>query len=196
MSDVLHPLYEAAPAEHKWRRGSLPALLMTLRRQALAAPFDRERSKAEKDWQWYVLPKGAVVGYRIREDMDRRAELRIARKEPAATAAAAGKWEREVAIFLKHFEIRHGDGMTPSPTPGQVWQRLPLSALDIAKGGAVARYIELRMGEISPEKALCYVCLVDDDTKVVVNWWPAGGLIGQRCDRHLGHEPTEGRDRP
>jgi len=83
-----HPAFERAAREHRWTR-TLAELRTTLNRDV-----------SERDgWSWYVLPRGACVALRVRED--RRREYRVSREDRPATAEAGQKWEEEVATFAR-----------------------------------------------------------------------------------------------
>lgn len=102
MTATVHPAYLKAGEQRRWG-GKLAELLPALRPEAWK--LGAEEKTAAGRWAWRVLPGGAVVSLRIRGDMDLRRELRISRQERPETEEALGKWERELATFLKHFGI-------------------------------------------------------------------------------------------
>lgn len=181
MSD--HPLFESVHPSHRYR-GKLEHLLTFLRKDAYRlaqAAGEREREQ-DKDFAWVVLRGGAIVGLRIRGDMDMRKELRIARQQRPETAEAKKKWNAEIMTFLKHFQIVPLDGDDPSDGTGWLW--LDPNPNDERKGVAAARFLQLRAGEIRPEQARCYGCLQDTGEVKVVEWFPGGGIEGQACREH------------
>jgi hypothetical protein len=87
-----HPDYLSVPAERRWGK-SLEDLVKHLSEAAM---------KRRGQWDWYVLPGGALVAMRMNEENWHR-ELRIARRTAPLDPAGWGAWEREVGIFLEHF---------------------------------------------------------------------------------------------
>lgn len=122
-----HHDFEAQPEEARWTK-SLAELGVVLKEEAW---------KAKGPWRWRVLPHGAFVGMRIREDF--RRELRIARRGKPADEAARAKWRNEVKVFLAHL------GCT-------AWA---LREAD-AEGKAVVYAVEIFDGE--PNEAKCALC--------------------------------------
>jgi hypothetical protein len=156
MSSDFHEDYKAAPRPRRWI-SSLQALFMELTKRVKAQdPFTKEDLEADRWPVWFVLPGGAFVAMRRRDDLDGRKELRIARRAPADTPEKQGKWESEVSTFLKHFVITPLDGDTCARTMGKEWLRQELEELD--EGKAAARFIELKWGESHPGKTLCMDC--------------------------------------
>jgi len=170
-----HPLFEKHPT-HQWV-GPLVKLLPALRKLAYEIGPEKtdDDRNADTDWAWKVLRGGAVVSYRIRSDMHMRGEIRIARAEPLKNEA---KWMAEVRTFVKHFELTMVDGTEPAKDITTFMLQRP-NVRDRQK--TAVRFIQLRVGEVSPGRALCYACRQADRT-VEIQWWPAGGVEGQRCE--------------
>lgn len=137
--------------------------------------LDHAASATIGKWAWLRLPRGAVIAVRVRADLDRRRELRIARR--AETAGPA--WEREVAVFLRSFGVESLDGARPCTTPNQ-WYRHGSSH---ENGVVEALFLELRPGECRPGRALCWPCWVLRQ-KTEIPWFAAGDAVGQRCHTH------------
>lgn len=182
MAATIHPAYQQAGEHRRWG-GRLAELLPALRPEAWKLGAD-EKTAAGR-WAWRVLPGGAVVSLRIRGDMDLRRELRISRGERPETEAARGRWEQELSTFLKHFGVTEVS-KTPATAPGGFFCRLPADPKDTERGGVAVRWIELRKGETSPGKALCYRCR-EAGRAVAVEWFPPAGL-SQVCNFHIGEE--------
>lgn len=193
-----HPLYQRAKEEQRYA-GKLTELLPRLRREAFdirgrgpksvrdeGRPWNDVEERAcrdrDLDFAWVVLPRGAVVGLRIRNDLEMRKEVRIARTERPKDEKSATAWQFEVETFLKHFGIEPLDGKTPAPEKNG-WLALPPHPNDEAKGVAAVRFIELRHGEIEPSRARCAKCW-DDGQFVVVLWEAVCGVDGQHCQAH------------
>ena len=193
-----HPLYLRAREENRYA-GKLPELITRLRREAFnirgsgpksirdeGRPWNEAEERAcrerDLDFAWVVLPRGAIVGLRIRNDMDMRKELRIARQERPKDERATQAWQLEVETFLKHFGVEPLDGKTPAPEKNG-FLALPPHPNDEAKGVAAVRFLELRHGEIEAGRSICARC-VKHGIVYVTEWWPAGGIDGQRCQAH------------
>lgn len=147
-----HALFLKAGEARRWT-GKLAGLFPTLAREARAAdPTGHAERAVDKDWHWRVLPAGAVVGVRVRSDMDGRYELRIARGEPLEGKEARKKFEVEISTFLRHFELVELDGSTPAEDQSACYVRLPADVRD--KGKTAARFIQLRRGEVRPGEPL------------------------------------------
>lgn len=183
MAANLHPAYQRAAEQRKWG-GRLAELLPALRPEAWRLGADEKTSAGR--WAWRVLPGGAVVSLRIRGDMDVRRELRISRQERPETDEARERWERELQTFLRHFGVTEVDARTPAPAPTGYFVRLPPDPEDEARGGIAVRWIELRIGETSPGKGLCYRCREAGRT-VAVEWFPPAARL-QMCNYHIGEE--------
>ena len=165
-------LYLKVPRERQWRAQGLRAVLPTL-----ITRWKRHEQKPE--WEWVVMPGGAVVAYRERADKNGRGELRIARAEPLDPEKRE-KWEHEVRTFCRAWAITPtsaGD----SPCFGEEWLWQDPHAKD--EGKTAARLLELRRGEIRPRIAVCWDCLEKTGELVEVQWFPAGPR-GQRCTQH------------
>lgn len=117
MSERHHPDYLRMPEARRWGR-RLADLMPALKREA--------RVNGGR-WAWRILPRGAVVGLRLRTDGS--TVLRIARRS-AETGAA---WEREVAVFLRELgcedwtrqedgagDVDHAVAIFVDPLPGRV----------------------------------------------------------------------------
>lgn len=184
MTDA-HPMFLQAPRSHRWAE-SLPDLYATLEAEAKGRekPTRPERD-FDRDFAWRVLRGGAVVGLRIRYDLDYRTELRIARAGEIETDDQQTKWDREVATFLKHFRINVVDGTEPADEEHNDWGEMPLTTHD--DGKAVARFIQLRTGEVAPGKAVCHPCREAGVAKPAP-WFPGGGIKGQNCNAHAFQE--------
>lgn len=185
-----HPLYQRVKEEHRYA-GKLSELLAYLRPKAFEIGGRTKATDCERDldFAWVVLPRGAIVGLRIRQD-DMRRELRIARTERPKDEKAVQAWQSEVETFLKHFGIEPLDGKTPAPEKNG-WLPLPSNPNDEAKGAAAVRFLELRHGEIEINRARCAKCWSESGEHVVTEWFPVGGIEGQHCQRHAG---LAGRD--
>src|SRR5882672_5315384 len=83
-----HRDYLDQPEARRWTSGSLPALMVTLRKEAFAEP-----GKA----QWRILSHGALISLRL---LDGKLALRIARKTAATTPEGGDKWQVELNVFL------------------------------------------------------------------------------------------------
>lgn len=95
-----HSDFDAQPEAQRWTK-PLAELGTLLKQEAWdAKKGDKKGATAPGPWRWRVLPHGAFVGMRVREDF--RRELRIARKGAPADEAAQAKWRTEVRTFLAH----------------------------------------------------------------------------------------------
>lgn len=170
-----HPLFAGHP-QHQWV-GPLAKLLPELKRRAYKLGPDKSDAdrEADQDWAWVVLRGGAIVGYRVRSDMYMRGELRIARAEALTNQT---KWLAELKTFMQHFALDLVDGTQTALTP-QTFYLQPPHKND--KGKTAARFIQLRVGEVKPGRALCWAC-AQAGKNVEVEWWAAGGVGGQRCE--------------
>ena len=163
-------LYLKVPKERRWRapglRGVLPLLI------------SRWRGHEQKpEWEWVVMPGGAVISYRECADRDGRGEIRIARAEPL-DPEKRDKWEHEVRTFCEAWAITPTAG--DSPCYGEEWLWQDPHPDD--EGKTAARILELRRGEIRPGIAVCFDCLEGTGELVEVQWF-AAGPTGQRCTR-------------
>lgn len=182
MAATIHPAYEKAGPNRRWG-GRLAELLPALRPEAWK--LGAEETSGAGRWAWRILPGGAVVSLRIRGDMDLRRELRISRQERPETDEAKRRWEQELATFLKHFELTE-ISKTPAPSATGYFCRLDPDPEDEARGGIAVRWIELRKGETTPGKGVCYRCR-EAGRAVAVEWIPQAGL-SQMCNFHIGEE--------
>lgn len=178
-----HPLFERVHPSRRYT-GKLEHLLAFLRKDAyrIAQAAGRRERIEDKDFAWVVLRGGAIVGLRVRGDMDMRKEIRIARERRPETPESKKKWNAEVGTFLKHFGITALDGDEPSDGTGWLW--LDPHPNDERKGAAAARFLELRAGEIRPGEARCYGCLTDTGEIRKIPWFAGGGIEGQACQDH------------
>lgn len=143
-----HPTFLQVGKARQWK-GKLAPLFGTLAQEARHAPATGHAERAvDRDFHWRVLPQGAVVGVRVRYDQDGRYELRIARADRPETNEQLEKWHREIATFLKHFEITPVRGDTPAEADDGWYFELPPNPND--KGKAAFRLIQLRKGEVRP----------------------------------------------
>jgi len=165
---------EAAP-ENRWK-GKLDVLFSELVRRAREHRKSADEVRNGFGWSWVVLPGGAMVAMRVRSDDADRLELRIARRD-APHPEAWGKWENEVAVFLRQFCIEPLDGTTPARIPTGAFYRLPSQ-----EGKPVVTLTELHIGEVAPGKAICARCLEKTGELKVIDWWAPGGVSGQRCE--------------
>lgn len=92
MPSELHPAYLAAPPARRWRGGRL---------QALWAYLDRNSKELAPTWVGVILPGGARVALRVREDGQR--ELKLYRREGFETDQGPDLWHAEVATFARAF---------------------------------------------------------------------------------------------
>lgn len=141
---------------------------------------EKEARESDRDWAWVALPRGAVVGVRVRGDHSMRNELRIARPEAPKDDRARAKWEKEVEVFLDSFGITPLDGETPAERDGW-WLQEPHPN---DEGKAAVRLLELRTGEMRPMVARCYRCLTEDGGVITEVQWNHVGITGQRCEKH------------
>lgn len=93
MSD-LHQDFLDAEADHQFA-GPLRQLASTLRKLSW---------KAQGEWVWYMVPRGAMVAMRVNPTTFRK-ELRIARRE--ISTKSVDRWHLEVATFLDHLDCKH-----------------------------------------------------------------------------------------
>lgn len=185
MPTDFHEDYKAAPRPRRWN-SSLPSLFMELTKRTKEQERLTEEDLEADRWPvWFVLPGGAFVAMRRRDDLDGRKELRLARRAPADTPEKQGKWENEVATFLKKFVITPLDGSEAATTMGKHWLREEPRELD--EGKAAARLIELRWGENRPDHTLCADCEKE------LAWNPAFGPRNRctPCGIAFGEKQTE-----
>lgn len=176
-----HPAFEKAKPERRWT-GKLPELWEVLRREAwqIGATATPVMRQADGDFSWRILPGGAVVGMRMRDDLGAlRREIRLCRNEPLEKPE---KWALEVGTFLRLFGLRELDGTTPADERGVCWVRVPSDGPRDA-GKTVARFVELLPGEITPEAARCHRCHLAGRL-VVVEYRPGDAIAGQHCIEH------------
>lgn len=178
MSDT-HAAFLKVPPDRQWTRGLQP-LFNHLVASARGHKLTHDERKADLFPSWVMLRGGVIVAMReLRESNGCRFELRFARAENLENEQ---KWEVELAVFLRSFEIRVVDGGTPCKIPGNEWIRGKPGPKD--HGRTAARFISLLLGEIQPGKAQCYQCFEEDETTTLVDWFAPGGIQGQRCRAH------------
>lgn len=114
-----HSDYRRMPEARRWG-GKLAGLMPVITREA--------RVNGGR-WAWRILPRGAVVGVRLR--VDGSTVLRIARRS-AETGAA---WERELAVFLRELGC---EDWTPEEN------------VSPAEHHAVALFVEPPPGKLAP----------------------------------------------
>lgn len=117
MSDTLHPDFLATAPERQFT-GKLLQLGITLREEAW---------RLRGGWAWRILPHGALVAMRVREDYEFRKELRLARRGPPLTEVTKARWYGEVATFAKHLGCEHWTvTRTPDQTEAFLVEPVPL----------------------------------------------------------------------
>ncbi|MFW6010843.1 MAG: hypothetical protein ACOC9H_02880 [Gemmatimonadota bacterium] len=186
-------LYQKVGPRHRYS-GELKGLLPLLRKRAWGigmafppGPASDQRQAEDRDWAWVVLPRGALVGVRIRGELGMRNEVRIARDEAPETEEARGRWETELQVFYRHLGIEEVlDGDTPATTNHNSYLLEPPHPND--EGKAAVRLLELREGELAPMKARCHRCLTEDGGTVTYCRWNHVGVRGQRCAKHGGND--------
>jgi hypothetical protein len=168
-------LFDQVPKGRRWTK-PLAELLPELRQRAWVVKKGATgaRRTLDEDFAWVVLRGGVLVGYRIRDDLDMRAELRFARQEPL-TDEARPKWRKEVSTFFEHFGIEELSGAQPCQETGQS-RCYVRTENERDSGKTVARFLQLRMGEIQVGRGLCAHCGME------VPWEAEFGL-GQACSK-------------
>jgi hypothetical protein len=106
----------------------------------LMAPLSADARLSPGHWSARLLPRGALVAVKLREDG--RRVVRIARQEKPPTKEAWERWRVELATFETHLGIT---GWMREGSPGP-------------ESGVAALYVELWAGETAPGKAKCLDC--------------------------------------
>lgn len=181
-------LFDRVSPKHRWT-GALGDLYPELKSRAWGIGHSHATPALEKlaretddDFAWVVLPRGAVVGVRVRGDLSMRRELRIARPDAPEGTKAEKAWETECRVFCEAFGIAWPPLTGEEPSDGCYWLRLPPNSKD--EGKAALRLLELRKGELRPQVARCHKCLEEDGEYKEVPWYPGGGITGQHCPNH------------
>lgn len=171
MSDV-HPIYAETKPGRQWS-GLVQALWSQLNREVENGP--------RGTWCWRIIPNGMVVALQRIPKVDvARYEFRVARRGHAGDHENDDEWAQDLRAVLKSMVITVIDGDTPALVPLFYWTKV--EEID-SEELHVLKIRSLLQGEIQPGKAYCYPC-TEDGTTTVVEWFPQGGVRGQRCQHH------------
>lgn len=180
MSD--HPAYAKAPAKRRWSGSELSAVYLALEQETRDRYVTKEELAADQGWAWRILPRGLVIALRRHKHCN-RLELRIARVDAPTDDDGWRRWKTEVGVVLKKFAVKVLDGSTPCQHEGWEWYEVPPQKRPQDDGKAAVRYLELREGEISPERARCWGHPRLFGEELEVEWFPGSSVKNQLCER-------------
>ena len=149
--------------------------------QGLWTRLYQEAESTQGTWCWRIIPNGMVVARRRIPNVDvARYELRFARRSVAGDPETAEEWATDLSTLLRALKITVTDGDRAAPVPFACWLKVEESE---EQWKHVLRVTSLLQGEVQPGKAHCWACKEEGIT-TVVEWFPSGGVRGQRCFDH------------
>ena len=179
MSDV-HPIYAETKPERQWK-----GLV-----QGLWSKLNQEVERSPGTWCWRIIPNGMVVALeRIPRVAVARYDFRLARRSVAGQPETDDEWNRDLGIVLRALEIIVTNGDRAAPVAFACWTQVEEIK---EKWRRVLRIRSLLHGEVRAGVAHCWACK-EEGTTTDVDWFPSGGVRGQRCfDHAMGRKNDDG----
>ena len=170
MSDV-HPIYAETKPERRWN-----GLV-----QGLWSKLNQEVERSPGTWCWRIIPNGMVVALeRIPRGDVARYEFRLARRGVAGEPETSEQWSTDLSTVLRALKITVTDGDQAAPVAFACWTKEEEVEEQFLH---VLRIKSLLHGEVRAGVAHCWACK-EEGTSTDVEWFPSGGVRGQRCFDH------------